>query len=144
MRQAYKSNAKSATPSASNQSAVGNPGEGTPATIIGDRWFWLATETIKRVIEEGGITPGDDPDELKDAILALVAGTSGLDTTAGDNCGTCSKLTTFPTWTTWAIRGTTSASTAGLRLTALSMICKRQSWAAHQTAGTRWMRSTTF
>ena len=85
MRQAYKSNAKSATPSAANQSAIGNPGEGTPATIIGDRWFWLATETIKRVIEEGGITPGDDPDELKDAILALVAGTSGLDTTAGDN-----------------------------------------------------------
>ena len=54
MRQAYLSNAKAAVPPASSLSAVGNPGDEAPATVIGEYWFWLCTETIKRVIEEGG------------------------------------------------------------------------------------------
>ena len=84
MRHAYKSNTKPAVPPASSASALGNPGDETPATVIGEFWFWLATETIKRVIEEAGLTPGDDPDELKDAIATLISNAGGLDTNAGD------------------------------------------------------------
>ena len=36
------------------------------------------------MIEEAGLTPGDDPDELTDAINALISAAGGLDTNAGD------------------------------------------------------------
>ena len=77
MRRAVQSGASSAAPPASRLASSGNPSQGdpaggTPATILGDRWFYEVQESIVRVIEEAGMTLAADPDQLKDAIMDLV------------------------------------------------------------------------
>ena len=86
MRRAVQSGAASAAPPASRLASAGNPSQGDPsggvaATILGDRWFYEVQESIVRVIEEAGLTPASDPEQLKDAIMDLVGdgGTSNSD-----------------------------------------------------------------
>ena len=79
MRRAVQSGAASAAPPASRLASAGNPSQGDPsggvaATILGDRWFYEVQENIIRVIEEAGLTPSSDPDQLKDAIDSLIGG----------------------------------------------------------------------
>ena len=61
----------------------GDPGAGTPATIMGDRWFYEVTENLScRVIEEAGLTLalGSGPVERRDRMdLVGDGGTSNSD-----------------------------------------------------------------
>ena len=107
MRQAYKSNAKTAIPPASNQAAIGNPGEGTPATIVGDRWFWLGSG------DHDPRNPG-----RRDHARRRPGRNEGRYSRTGcghvrprhqrrATCAICNRRTTSPTWTMRETRGAT-------------------------------------
>ena len=77
MRRAYKANASATPPTASQATSVGFPTEGdqvagTDATIPGPWVFHMLTEAIVTVIEHAGLTPGDDPDQFRDAVISLL------------------------------------------------------------------------
>ena len=77
MRRAYKFGASNAAPSAAQATSAGFPTEGDvaqgiPATIPGPFVFYMLVEAIVTVIEQAGLQPGDDPNQFRDAVLALI------------------------------------------------------------------------
>ena len=72
MRSNFRSGAVAGVPPASGAASAGHPTEDSPATVVGSRWFYAVTQEILTVINQAGITPGDDVDQLKDAILELI------------------------------------------------------------------------
>lgn len=76
MRRQYKAHAGAAAPPASTATDAGFPTEGdvstgTAATIIGPYVFYMLTEAIVTVIEQAGLDPDDQPNQFRDALLAL-------------------------------------------------------------------------
>ena len=79
MRRAYKSGAAAVAPGATQATSEGFPTEGdvanaVPATVPGPYWFHAVTEAIVTVVEQAGLEPADDPNQFRDAILALLGG----------------------------------------------------------------------
>ena len=102
MRRAYKANASATPPTATQATSVGFPTEGDivagqDATIPGPWVFHMLVEAIVTVIEEAGLTPGDDPDQFKDAVVSLL-GSAGVDfaTNAQTVAGVLTNRATHP------------------------------------------------
>lgn len=77
MRHAYESDASTTVPPLSEANDPGFPTDGDPAadvepTVIGTYWAHAVTSEIVQVIEDAGLTPGDDLDQLSTAIGALI------------------------------------------------------------------------
>lgn len=85
MDRAFSSGASGSPPSApvspsTGYPTSGNAGTGTPATKPGAWWYHMMTEEQRAVIVAAGITPDYTvTTQLRDAILALIAGASGND-----------------------------------------------------------------
>lgn len=58
----------------------GDLASGVSASVLGAFYFYLLEESIIRVIEQAGLALSDDPDQFRDAILALIAsGSASVD-----------------------------------------------------------------
>ena len=90
MKQAYLSDAVSAAPPSSGATSVGNPSDGDPAngveaTALGAYAMYQLFTELEALISDASLTPDVDTlTQVRDAVRALVAGSTGLDTTAGD------------------------------------------------------------
>ena len=85
MRRAYKFGAAAAAPSAALATSEGYPTEGDvsrgiAATVPGPFTFYMLVEAIVTVIERAGLVPSDDPNQFRDAVLALIPDVSNLAT----------------------------------------------------------------
>ena len=72
MRHAYESDASAATPPLEEANDPGFPTDTGLPTVIGTYWVHSVSSEIIAVIEGGGLTPGDDLDQLATAIPRLI------------------------------------------------------------------------
>ena len=90
MKQAYLADAIAGVPASTGAASVGNPSDGDPAggteaTALGAYAMYQIFKELEALVEDGGLTPDVDVlTQVRDAVRALVAGSTGLDTTAGD------------------------------------------------------------
>lgn len=78
----YERNAAQSAPQPPADPSVGyptsgNPAQGVPATIPGDYWYHMITESLRKVIVDAGLTPDhEDLGQLLAAIRGLGATTT--------------------------------------------------------------------
>ena len=72
MRHAYESDASTTAPLEEVSNDPGFPTDSDPPTVIGTYWVHGASSEIIEVIEEGGLTPDDDVDQMARAIPIMI------------------------------------------------------------------------
>ena len=87
MRRAFLDDAVPDAPSPAGATSEGHPTDGDVArginaTAIGAFYFYMVQEAIVTVIERAGLVPSDDPNQFRDAILALLPSVASFATQA--------------------------------------------------------------
>ena len=77
MRRRHKANASPTPPLATQATSAGFPTEGdvtagVDATVPGPFVFHMLIEAIVTTIEQAGLTPDDDPEQFRDALVSLI------------------------------------------------------------------------